>query len=56
LAAGVTWSVRRERDGLWLNMDGIGVKGTWRSDEDGLDLYVRQLAYELTDRSEDFVP
>lgn len=56
LASEVVWLIRRERDGLWLCMGGIGVSGTWREDEGGLDLYVRQLAYDLTDRSEDFEP
>ena len=46
----VSWSVRRAPDGLWLEMGHLGVGGDWRSDEAGLTLYVRQLAYELLDR------
>ena len=52
----VSWSVRREPDGLWLQMGHLGVGGDWRSDEAGLTLYVRQLAYELLDRGADFRP
>lgn len=61
LANQVVWTVTRERDGVWLNLAHgtdivIGVGGHWRRDEDGLTLYVRQMAYELAGRERDFEP
>jgi hypothetical protein len=61
LAAKVVWTVSRERDRMWLNLtyDGgsvIGAGGDPRRNEDGLTLYVRQMAYELVGRDRDFEP
>ncbi len=62
LAGMVVWTVTRERDGMWLNLtyEGrgtvIGVGGDPRRHEDGLTLYVRQMAYELVGRDRDFQP
>ena len=61
LANEVVWTVTRESDGMWLNLTHgtgsvIGVGGDWRRDEDGLTLYVRQMAYELVGREHEFEP
>lgn len=61
LADDVTWTVTRERDGMWLTLtrgtqNAIGIGGDWRRDDDGLTLYVRQLAYELVGREREFEP
>lgn len=58
LAREVSWHVTFEDDGLWLTMSyrstESGVGGDWRDDEDALSLYVRQVAYDLVGRSQDF--
>jgi len=61
LAGKVVWTVTRERDGMWLNLtfDGgsvMGAGGDPRRHEDGLMLWVRQMAYELVGRDCDFEP
>lgn len=60
LAGEVTWTVTRERDGMWLNLAHgehvIGVGGNPRRDEERLTLYVRQMAYSLVGRDADFKP
>jgi hypothetical protein len=60
LADTVTWYVTHERNRLWLNLSfadtTLGVGGNWTSDEDGLSLYIRQAAYALVDREEEFEP
>lgn len=61
LASEVGWTVTRELDGAWLKLThgtdtALGVGGNWQRDEDGLTLYVRQLAYELAGRASDFEP
>jgi len=61
LAGKVVWTVTREGDGTWLNLtlDGgsiLGSGGDPRRHEDGLTLYVRQIAYDLVGRDRDFEP
>lgn len=61
LASEVVWTVTREGDGVWLNLNhaagsSLGVGGNWRRDEAGLTLYVRQMAYSLLGRESDFEP
>ena len=60
LANEVVWTVTRERDGMWLNLahggDVIGAGGDPRRDEKRLTLYIRQMAYSLAGRDEDFQP
>jgi hypothetical protein len=60
LGSEVVWTVTRERDGMWLNLAHgehvMGVRGNPRRDEEGLALYVRQMAYSLAGRDEDFEP
>ena len=61
LADRVVSTVTKERDGVWLNLthgtgNVIGAGGNWRGHEEGLTLYVRQLAYELVGRERDVEP
>ena len=61
MASEVVWTVTRERDGTWLHLthaagSSFSVGGSWRRDEAGLTLYVRQMAYDLVGRESDFQP
>lgn len=54
------WTISQEAGTPWLNISDdkgsfrIGASGNWQDEPDGLVLYVRQAAYELTGRVDEF--